>query len=241
MIVTERDDALLLITQPDHAALAGSLMALWRGDGLPNHPHRGELLLAIREHDNGWREVDAAPRVNTETGRPLAFHELSHEDRIGLWRRGVRRYAVERPFAAQLILRHALAIHQPYWDSEDWGEFRGELAELELELRERSPVAPSLVESSYRFVEFADTLALGACGALGAHHGKESIGGGYRFEVEFGRIGLAPFPLAGATTLGVAYRELPKGPFDSAAGLGAELAAATWRRLPVRIGPQEKH
>ncbi len=236
MIVTERGDEFLLITQPDHAALAGALMALWRNDGLPDHPKRNELLLAIREHDNGWREADAAPRVDPESGRPLAFHELPHEDRIGLWRRGVRRFAEERPFTAQLILRHALEIHRDYWGFADWKEFGAELAELEEELRETSGVDPPVAESGYRLLKLADTLSLGACGALGARSWQEAAGS-YRFEVELGRIGLAPFPLAGATTLQIAYRSLPRKSFDSATDLAAELATATWKRLPVHIEP----
>ncbi len=236
MIITERGDQILLFTQPDHAALAGALMSLWRRDGLPGHPRHQELLLAIREHDNGWREADAAPRIDSASGRPLPFNRLSHEDRIGLWRRGVRRFAAEHPFAALLVLRHAIEIHRDNWSSANWKEFGEELAELEKELHEAAGVAHSALRDDYRFLELADTLSLGACGALGVHP-SEGTSGGYRFELELGRIRLVPFPFAGATTLNVAFRTLPRKSFDTAAGFAAELAVATWKRLPVHIEP----
>ena len=58
MIVRTGPDHLLLITQPDHAALSAAIMGRWRRDGLPAHPRREWLLLATREHDAGWAEVD---------------------------------------------------------------------------------------------------------------------------------------------------------------------------------------
>ena len=236
MIIAERGEQILLFTQPDHAALSGALMALWRRDGLPGHPRHQELLLAIREHDNGWREADAAPRIDPASGRPLAFHRLSHEDRIAIWRRGVRRFAAQRPFAALLVLRHAIEIHRDNWNSASWKGFGEELAELEKELHEAAGVAHSALQNDYRFLELADTLSLGACGALGAQLSK-GTSGGYRFELELGRIRLSPFPLAGTTTLNVAFRTLPRKSFDSAAGFAAELAVATWEQFPVRIEP----
>jgi hypothetical protein len=236
MIVTERGDKFLLFTQPDHAALAGALMALWRRDGLPDHPRRRELLLAIREHDNGWREADAAPRTDSASGRPLTFHDVAPTDRLAIWKRGTQRYAADHPFTALLILRHAIEIHRSYWSSAGWKEFGEELAKLEEELLGTFGAARSMVDKDYKLLELADTLSLGACGALGEHHSGEASSG-YRFVLQLGRIALTPFPLAGPTTLTVAYRTLTKKPFQKAASLSAELAAATWQRLPVHIGP----
>ena len=59
---------MLICTQPDHAALAQHIMQHWRADGLPESPRRAAILLAVNEHDNGWREVDAAPIVDPATG-----------------------------------------------------------------------------------------------------------------------------------------------------------------------------
>ena len=74
MIVRQHDSSLLLITQPDHAALAARVMQHWVANGLPDHPHRSSILHAIAEHDNGWQEVDAAPLVDA-AGRIADFVE----------------------------------------------------------------------------------------------------------------------------------------------------------------------
>ena len=104
--------SLLLVTQPDHAHFAGSLLALWTADGLPAHPRRSEILFAGREHDNGWRETDAAPRCDPARHRPHDFLTLSPADRIEIWRRGVHRYSGARPYAALLIHQHAVELHR---------------------------------------------------------------------------------------------------------------------------------
>ena len=61
MIVRSDLGSLLLITQPDHAHLAGRIMA--RALALQAHPRRDSILLAVTEHDNGWAEPDAEPII----------------------------------------------------------------------------------------------------------------------------------------------------------------------------------
>lgn len=236
MIVTETEQELLLFTQGDHAALAAKILTLWRRDGVPDHTDREDLLLATREHDNGWREADAAPRVDAGSGRPLAFNEIATEDRFEIWRRGVRRFGAARPATALLILRHAREVHRDYRARTDWRAFDEELRQIEDELVEESGVAASAVDDSYRFLELSDTLSLGACGALGTKIHREKLHG-YSLALELGRVRLVPFPLAGSTTVKVAYRSLPKRPYQSALELSAELAEATWQNLPVRLEP----
>ena len=91
MIVRTNPDHLLLITQPDHAALSAVIMARWRGDGLPSHPRREALLLATAEHDAGWAEVDAAPVVDLTSGRLLDFVQAPDAVRQEVWPRSIER------------------------------------------------------------------------------------------------------------------------------------------------------
>src|SRR5262245_63540953 len=55
MIIRADGASLLFITQPYHARLAADLLSHWKG--FADHPRRAALLLAAREHDNGWREL----------------------------------------------------------------------------------------------------------------------------------------------------------------------------------------
>ena len=75
MIVTAAPPGSRLVTQADHARLAADLLRLFRLPELLEHPRRELLLRAIAEHDNGWWEADAAPRLLAAVGR-LDFVEL---------------------------------------------------------------------------------------------------------------------------------------------------------------------
>src|SRR5581483_8368207 len=64
MIVRRTGGRIQLITQPDHAQLAGRIMA--RCAALADRPRRTSILLAVAEHDNGWAEEDAAPEAGED-------------------------------------------------------------------------------------------------------------------------------------------------------------------------------
>src|SRR5262245_59722275 len=95
-------ERLRLVSQSDHARFAFELLSLWRADDLPRHPRRPELLFAVREHDNGWREIDSAPRVDAR-GAPLDFLHVDDGARREVWDLGTARYAQEHPYATALI------------------------------------------------------------------------------------------------------------------------------------------
>ena len=51
MIVRDDGRELLLITQPDHAALSGELISAWQADDFTAWATRSTVLLATDEHD----------------------------------------------------------------------------------------------------------------------------------------------------------------------------------------------
>lgn len=233
MIVTRQETGLRIVTQPDHARVAAEMLSLWRGDGLPEHPRRDDLLLAVREHDNGWRETDAAPRVDPETGAPYGFLDLPDEPRRELWLRGALRYADERPGAAALITRHGIGLHEDRRAARAWTEFFTTLEERLEELLERAGYDAADLESDYRWLRLADALSLDACGALGGGSGTETT----RVERRDLDLTLDPFPLAGATTFDIPCRHIPNRRYDSDTDLAVEMASARWTRFQVRLTP----
>lgn len=78
-------DKWMLITQVEHARLAGVMAAAWRY--APVRPH-GEVLRAIAQHDDGWLEVDATPQVNGR-GEPRSFMEMPRGDHYAIWSRSI--------------------------------------------------------------------------------------------------------------------------------------------------------
>lgn len=246
MIVVPEESRLLVVSQHDHALLAREVLSLWRADGLPEHPRRDELLFAAREHDNGWREADSAPRVDPATGRPHDFTTVPPDVRIEIWLRGAARYAGRRPRAALLITRHALALHRDRRGEEPWEEeLFAPLDERYEELLEETGADEEAVEADYRFLELADALSLAACGRWTDWTHRNGIGerGGYRFRYRpdgrgaAGELLLDPFPLAGATTFRVRCRRIPDRAYRGDADLGGELALAPWEEVRIRLIP----
>jgi hypothetical protein len=232
MIVVPAEPSFLLITQPDHAHLAAEILSLWRAGGLPDNPRRDDLLFAAREHDNGWREADAAPRWDAERGRPHDFITLPARERIEVWERGVCRFAAERPYASLLIARHALNLFGGHRGEEGWDRLLGFLEDFERNLLEETGVEPETLEEDYRWIDLADQISLAACAQwreLTRRHGVRIV------PADGGAIGLDPFPLAGATTFRVACRRIPARTYRGDADLGGELAAARWEERAVRI------
>lgn len=237
-MIVAREDApedgrLRLITQPDHARFSAELLALWRTDGMPVHPRRDELLFAVREHDNGWRETDAAPRLNPETGGPHDFLTLPAAARIELWERGTARYAGSRPYAALLITRHAQRLHQER-RGEDWQAFFDYLDELQAGLATASGIGGTEeAAADYRWLDLADLLSLGVCNGWPQPFGRYGV----QARLADGTLCLDPFPLAGATTFRIPCRWIPARTYTGDADLGGELAAARWADMPVRVAP----
>jgi hypothetical protein len=111
------------ITQPDHAAAAGYLAAHWGNDAFARPGYyapfpeperlRAETILAIAEHDNGWWEWEADPRIDPADGLPLDLASIGQSDGLERWRRGVPRFREEHPYVALLISLHAYWLHAP--------------------------------------------------------------------------------------------------------------------------------
>ena len=160
MIVRPCGDRLWLITQPDHARLARRVME--HCVPLASRLRRDAILHAIAEHDNGWDEEDAAPRVNPDTGQPFDFVSAPNSVRQGVWPRGVARLAAD-PWAAALVAQHAITVYDRYLDDSEWTPF---FAAME-EARDRMVLASGLpldeLMTDYAFVRLADLISLTFC------------------------------------------------------------------------------
>jgi uncharacterized protein DUF3891 len=225
VIVRRSPSSLVLITQPDHAALARFLMERWQAGGLRTAAQRSSILHAIEEHDNGWREVDAVPVVEAGTGRVLDFITLPAATRQGVWPRGVARLAAD-PLAAALVAQHAMHIYSRFQGDPDWIPFFDDMGRLRGEYAQRADVSLEVVERLYPFVRAGDLLSLTFCTEWREvqHAADHEIR-----LVDKNLLLVHPDPFGGATvSFSIQARELPNRPFATPAE-----AADAFRIAPV--------
>lgn len=224
MIIRTLDDDLLLITQVDHAALAGRIMAAWRADDFLERPTRGPVLEAAAQHDLGWQSIDAAPGVNPETGAPYGFIDIPLEFRQGVWSVTLDRLAPRDPYVAALVAHHAATVYRRYESTPGWETFFPAMERRRDEwLAPRSEDRDTFLRD-YTLVRTGDLWSLAFC--TGAREPQEM--GGYRATLH--AAATATRAEADAGILQAGWLEVTPDPFDGAA-VPLEVAA---RRLPAR-------
>lgn len=225
MIIRPGDASLLLITQPDHAALAGRIMERWRTDRLVDSPRRDDILAAVAHHDNGWREVDAAPVVDPASGKLLDFITAPLAMRQGVWPRGVERLAGQ-PYTAALVAAHALHVYDRNRGHAEWDPFFDEMRALRDRHLAASGVTVDDLGRDYTFVRIGDLISLTFCNAW---QSPQADAFGYEIRFDGTRVTVAPDPFGGAAIpLEIAARELPNRAFTS-----ADDAEQAWRSARV--------
>ena len=213
----------LCITQPDHAALAGRIMAAWRADGFGESPRREVILLAVREHDNGWREADRAPILDAG-GAVLDFINAPDDVKRAVWPRGSARLAHE-PYAAALVAMHATHVLRRYRDHPAWRRFFDEMDQARARHLASAGESPATLARDYLFVRIGDLLSLTFCNGW-TEEQRDDAGSGYSARLEGDRLLVTPDPFGGnEVTLEVAARELPA-QFASQAEASSAFAAA---------------
>jgi hypothetical protein len=220
MIIRVDGDSLLFITQPDHARLAVQAISDWRTDGFDGNPRRASVLLAAREHDNGWQEEDATTHVDPR-GKPLDFICVAADVRQRIWPRAVERLAPVDPYAAALVAQHALAIYSQHESELSWNPFfemmRTRAAALLEQIR---GTAVQDIGMDYPFVNAADRISLAFC--TGWTQPLESFG--RRIILNGSVVEVSPDPYAGARIpLRVMARRVANRAYASAADLRAAL------------------
>jgi len=161
MIVRHLDERILLITQPDHAHLAGRIMA--ECAALRAHPRRETILLAVREHDAGWAVEDANPHVDPALGTVLDFVHAGDEVRQGVWPRAVSMLAERDAWAAALVAQHAITVYARLRERGEWRAFFAEMRALRDALVLRTGGTLDELDADYVFVRLGDLISLSFC------------------------------------------------------------------------------
>jgi len=122
MLKTEKNHQFWLVTQPDHGHLAGTFAAHWGNEEFHQlgsysavaNPSRlrSETVFAIAQHDNGWMEWEAEPKLSVSDQLPADLSEMvrDQEDGMNRWRIGLQRFP-EAAYANLLISEHPRLLY----------------------------------------------------------------------------------------------------------------------------------
>jgi hypothetical protein len=115
MLITRRGDHLTLITQPEHARVAGQLAEAWGNERFAVPAPRQALICAAAHHDDGWHELDSEPAYNPDAQRPANFVELALERTVGPYSRGVESVYERDGHAGVLVSMHFSGFYTARW------------------------------------------------------------------------------------------------------------------------------
>jgi hypothetical protein len=228
MIVRDEDDTFLLITQPDHARLAEQIVAAMRTERALEWPDRRAILVATREHDNGWIEVDAEPTVDPATGRPHDFVSGLAHVKHELWLRGITRAAKVDPRVGALVAEHALTVYGYRRGTAEWHAFFESITAMRDDLLRQTEAltgkAREAFEQQYRCVHLGDAFSLQFCGGWAGPNTALQ----YEATVKGGMLLISPDPFDGGTVaLRVLGRRIPMRRYEDDGDLRRAVAAAT--------------
>lgn len=222
MIIRPDGNSLLFITQPDHAGLAAEAIAEWQLDGFADHPRRSVILLATREHDNGWLEEDEATHIDGE-GAPLDFVAVPAPIRQRIWPRAVERMRRQDRYAAALIAQHAIAVYSASRNDPGWNTFFEDLSLKRDGLLAETGVDRAVFDGDYQLVNAADRLSLAFC--TGWTKPLESYG--RQILLKGNVVEVTPDPFEGERVpLTLRARRLPQRRYRSSGELRAALKDA---------------
>jgi hypothetical protein len=222
VIVRPADGVRHLITQPDHAALAGRIMAHWVSLGVAER--RDQILRAVRDHDNGWREPDAAPTVDPQTGAVLDFVGVAAAVKQGVWRRCLAGLT-DAPWAAALVAHHAISVYDRFRSDPAWDAFFADMESARAGHLAAAGGAMDALVRDYVYVRLGDLASLAFCNAWS----DPQVLGPWTVQLRDTRqLVVEPNPFVHDVPIAVEARVLPLTPFADDAAL-----AAAWRAAPV--------
>ena len=220
-----------MVSQSDHAALAGALAASFVSPEFPRVDP--PIARAIEVHDSGWAlfapeaRVEAAPRLDSR-GKPLSFLEIEPPDFLRAWAASIDRSESVCPAGGYIVSRHFCALGEGRLASaidaaEDSARLRWFLqreAERQRRLLAQSGRSAAQLEDLLLVLQFCDLLSLYLCsGATDAVEFPQSFAPGrvgIRCENQAFILQPSPFRSGNETdamiSLGVEARRYPAEP-----------------------------
>lgn len=169
-----------LVSQPDHAAVAGQLAAAIGAKWMPELS--GDAIKAIAVHDEGWAASDRA--ALRQRSRPHSFIEVPPAEFVRAWTGSIEHAARVAPLAGIMVSRHFCRLlrgraESPSETQPDQALMQGFLqSESERQQRLSVGLREAEIEALVDVLQLCDVLSLYlCCGATEEIEFPQSFGG----------------------------------------------------------------
>jgi hypothetical protein len=115
MLISRREGAINIVTQPDHGRLAGVMARHWGNDEFAPSSLQDDLVHVADFHDDGWVPLDSAPFWNADAQRPAHFLEVPLPVTAAAYKLGVDAIYDARPIAGVLESMHFTGFYRSRW------------------------------------------------------------------------------------------------------------------------------
>ncbi len=105
MILREDTENYILITQHDHAYIAGELLTHFKKEFIAVE-HFESFKFAVHQHDRAWIIPDSHPLLNDVTQKPFTFLDFPEKLRLHFYKLGIEQVNHANSYAALLCSMH---------------------------------------------------------------------------------------------------------------------------------------
>jgi hypothetical protein len=262
MIRAETDTHWLLITHPDHAALAGKFADAWGNQQFAAPDLFEHVRRAVYHHDDGWIKRDAEPGL-TPAGIPeaftralvgaySAFEEIDLPSYLKVRGAATAEVAAQDPIAGIIVSMHTVNLLTEQADvSTIKPEHRPAHAEFVAQQRAwqaaettRHGVDPAALQRGFEFLQACDNFSLIACSGFGEarplrHRHPDRKGELHELHCsprESGGYTLSPWPMdQPQLSFELPFRRVAKDACADLTRYRAAFAAAEIELQPIRL------
>lgn len=248
----------VLITQLEHARVAGVLAEHWGASGFQPLAYEA-VLWAAAHHDDGWQAWEQRPDVNA-AGQPRAFTEMEPADSLAIWSRSIDVALAAGPLQSAIVAGHFAALarratvflkHAEQLAAVEQFIVRNEglIAEQTAAWRALDPMhnTAARAELALRQLQMFDALSLWFCCTPAGEVERLETPGGAELtlaplaeEPSASSAILSPWPFrSDVVNLEIHGRRVPAQMYAKAANLAAAAAQPALLRCQLQPGPAE--
>lgn len=165
MIILEREQSYILVKQNDHANIAAEIAKNCKKDYFCDENRTEEVLLAIKEHDRGWIDLDSSPVWNDKSEKPYSFIDYPLPLKISFYKKGLDEVEIMSKYACLLCSLHYTSFIQDPSEPavrDFWEEEKQRQKQLKNDLQ-KSGKTEEILMYHLDLLKFGDYLSLYIC------------------------------------------------------------------------------